>query len=75
MECQKPAGAFYLFPKSPIDDVEFCEIAKKYNILVVPGSVFGMKGYFRVAYCVSEETVRNSLAAFERLMAEINTRK
>lgn len=75
LECQKPAGAFYLFPKSPIDDVEFCEIAKKYNILVVPGSVFGMKGYFRAAYCVSEETVTNSLAAFERLMDEINTRK
>ena len=52
-ECPSPEGAFYLFMKTPIDDKEFCEKAKKYNILVVPGSAFACPGYCRIAYCVS----------------------
>lgn len=53
-ECMKPEGTFYLFPKSPIDnDVKFCEDAKKFNILAVPGSTFGCPGYFRLSYCIS----------------------
>ena len=40
-ECIKPEGAFYLFVKSPVEDErEFCQAAKKYNILIVPGSSF-----------------------------------
>lgn len=69
LECVKPQGAFYLFPKCPIeDDKKFCEDAKKYNILLVPGTVFSMPGYFRLAYCVSYETVINSLEAFKKLI-------
>ena len=60
--CVKPQGAFYLFPKSPIpDDKKFCEDAKKFNLLIVPGSSFGCPGYVRLAYCVSYETIKNSL--------------
>lgn len=72
-ECAKPQGAFYLFVKSPIaDDKEFVQTAKKYNILVVPGSGFGCSGYFRIAYCVSESTIINSLPAFKKLAEEYN---
>ena len=61
-ECIKPEGAFYLFVKSPIEDEkEFCGAAKKYNILIVPGSSFGCPGFVRMAYCVSYETIVNSL--------------
>lgn len=68
-ECLKPEGAFYLFPKSPIDDdVKFCEDAKKLNILAVPGKSFGCPGYFRLSYCVSYEKIEKSLRAFEELM-------
>lgn len=68
-ECLKPQGAFYLFPKSPIDDdVKFCEDAKKLNILAVPGKSFGCPGYFRLSYCVSYEKIEKSLKAFEELM-------
>jgi len=68
--CVKPEGAFYLFPKSLIeDDVEFVLKAKDYNLLLVPGSGFGWKGNFRVSYCVSMETIENSLPAFEKLAA------
>ncbi len=74
-ECIKPEGAFYLFVKSPIaDEKEFCAAAKKYNILIVPGSSFGCPGYVRMAYCVSYETIVNSLPKFRALAKEILTR-
>ena len=68
-ECHLPKGAFYLFPRSPIeDDVAFCNnYLLKHNILAVPGSGFGFRGYFRLAYCVSERTIELSLPAFERV--------
>jgi aspartate aminotransferase len=69
--CLKPQGAFYLFPKAPIeDDVEFCKAALKYNLVIVPGTGFGCKGFFRLAYCVDEKTIRNSKKAFEALAEE-----
>lgn len=71
--CTKPQGAFYLFPKAPGgDDKAFCEMAKKYNILVVPGSSFGCPGYFRLSYCVSREQILRSMPAFEKLAAELS---
>ncbi len=70
-KCIKPQGAFYLFPKSPIeDDKEFVKRAANHNILVVPGSGFGCPGYFRLSYCISLETIENSLPAFEALAKE-----
>lgn len=70
-ECVKPEGAFYLFPKSPIaDDVEFTRAAIKHNLVLVPGSGFRRPGYFRIAYCVSMNTIKNSKKAFEDLAKE-----
>ena len=67
-ECIKPEGAFYLFVKTPIaDDIEFCNDAKKYNLLIVPGSSFACPGYVRIAYCVAYETIVNSLPKFKEL--------
>lgn len=71
-ECIKPEGAFYMFVKSPIDDEkEFCSIAKKFNILLVPGSSFACPGYVRIAYCVAYDTIVNSMPRFRELMDEI----
>ncbi len=65
---RKPEGAFYFFPESPIeDDVEFVKIAQKHRILIVPGSGFGRRGHFRVAYCVSYESILNSEKAWKEL--------
>lgn len=70
-ECIKPEGAFYLFVKSPVaDEKQFCAAAKKYNILIVPGSSFACPGYVRLAYCVSYETIVNSLPKFQELAKE-----
>lgn len=70
-ECVKPEGAFYMFVKSPVDDKKFAEMAKKYNILVVPGSAFGCEGYVRIAYCVAHSTIINALPKFEELAKEL----
>lgn len=70
-ECIKPEGAFYLFVKSPVaDEKAFCAAAKKYNILIVPGSSFACPGYVRLAYCVSYETIVNSMPKFKELAKE-----
>lgn len=70
-ELTPPDGAFYIFVKSPEDDANlFCERAKKHEILLVPSDDFGVKGYARLAYCTSRETVINSIPAFKALMDE-----
>lgn len=70
-DCVKPEGAFYMFLKSPVDDEnKFCQAAKKHNILMVPGSAFACPGYVRLAYCVSYETIVNSMKGFQALAQE-----
>ena len=69
-EYVKPKGAFYLFPKTPIDDVEFCGILQEEKILAVPGRGFGAPGYVRLAFCVDEDIIARSADAFKRAMAK-----
>jgi len=69
-EYVKPKGAFYLFPKSPIDDVEFCTILQEEKILAVPGRGFGAPGYIRLAFCVDDAVIENSAEAFQRAMSK-----
>ena len=67
-ECITPEGAFYLFVKAPVaDENEFCNKAKEFNILIVPGSSFACPGYVRIAYCVAYETIERSLNSFKKL--------
>ncbi len=71
--CVRPEGAFYLWLKSPVEDEKkFVEAAKKYHILMVPGSSFACSGYVRLAYCVSYETIQNALPEFKKLAEEFN---
>lgn len=65
----EPQGAFYMFPQSPTaDETVFCEAAKEYGILVVPGRTFACPGYFRLAFCVAKQTVQGALPGFKALM-------
>ena len=66
-ECAYPAGAFYLWVKTPIDEAEFVKKAKALNLLLVPGGNFGTPGYVRLAYCVSGAMIERSMAAFAKL--------
>lgn len=67
----RPDGAFYLFVKALEPDAyAFCERAKKHELLLVPSDDFGVSGYVRIAYCVSNEQIRRSIPAFEVLYKE-----
>ena len=69
----KPQGAFYLFLKSPVPDAyAFCEKAKKYELLLVPGDDFAAPGYVRISYCVQTEQIERALPAFAALAKEYN---
>ncbi len=69
--CVRPQGAFYLFPKALEDnDYAFCERAKKYDLLLVPGTDFGCPGHFRAAYCVETRMIERSLPFFKKLAEE-----
>ena len=70
-EVINPEGAFYMFVKAfGNSSIEFCERAKKYELLLVPSDSFGVSGYVRISYCVSKQTIINSLSAFEKLANE-----
>lgn len=69
--CVRPQGAFYLFPKAlEDDDYAFCERARKYDLLLVPGTDFGCPGHFRAAYCVETKMIERSLPFFKKLAKE-----
>lgn len=63
----KPQGAFYMFPKSPLeDDVAFVKELQEWKVLAVPGRGFGTPGYFRISYCVDDRTLEGSLSGFQK---------
>ncbi len=71
----KPGGAFFLFPKSPLeDDVEFVRMLQDRMVLVVPGSGFGGPGYFRLSFCVEDRVLEGALDGFRSALAEARAR-
>jgi aspartate aminotransferase len=69
----KPQGAFYMFPKSPIeDDVTFVDELRRSNVLVVPGRGFGTPGHFRISYCVDDRAIEGALAGFKKVAQKFN---
>jgi aspartate aminotransferase len=61
-----PEGTFYLFIEAPGgDDMKLVEMLKDEHILVVPGRGFGLPGYFRIAYCVTDSVIKGSLRGFK----------
>jgi len=71
-ELQKPQGAFYVFPKTPIqDDVAFTRLLQEEGVLAVPGSGFGRAGYMRLSLTVPLDTVTRSLPAFGRALEKL----
>jgi len=71
-EVRKPAGAFYLFLKTPIpDDMEFTKILQSEGVLAVPGRGFGRDGYIRLSLTVSRDTIVRSLPFFEKAIKKI----
>jgi aspartate aminotransferase len=71
LEYIRPKGAFYLFPKTPIDDVAFCQRLLEEKILAVPGQGFGRPGHIRLAFCVDDQVIKDSAEGFRRVMARL----
>ncbi|MCI6858621.1 MAG: pyridoxal phosphate-dependent aminotransferase [Eubacterium sp.] len=70
-ECVEPGGTFYMFPRSPEpDSYAFCEKARKKDLMLVPGDIFGCPGHFRIAYCVPTVRVKKALPIFKELIEE-----
>jgi aspartate aminotransferase len=65
----KPEGAFYIFPKCPIDDdvVFVRELQNDHHVLTVPGVAFGMHGYFRLVYCVDDALLEKCMPGLEKI--------
>jgi aspartate aminotransferase len=71
-EMQRPQGAFYLFPKTPIpDDVAFVRQLQQHHILTVPGSGFGTPGYIRICYSVERDMLERSLPVWRKAAIEL----
>ncbi len=68
--CVKPQGAFYLFPRTPGEEIEFIRTAQEHNLLFVPGKGFGCPGHFRISYCVDEEMIMRAIPVIKKLAAE-----
>ena len=70
----KPSGAFYLFIDcSSInpDDVEFCaKLLDDKKVACVPGSGFGMSGYFRISYATSMENIIEGIEKIAEFVKE-----
>jgi len=74
-EIIKPEGTFYLFPKCPIDDdIQFVQSLQEKLILTTPGTGFHRRGYFRTAFCVSEEIIRRSIPGFKAVFDQFKKR-
>jgi len=69
-ETTLPEGTFYIMARSPTDDdVAFGELLSEEDILVLPGSVVEVPGWFRISLTASDEMVESSLSGFERARA------
>ena len=69
----KPKGAFYMFPKSPLEDeVAFVQELREHRVLTVPGRSFGAPGYFRISYCTDAHTLEGSLHGFREVARKHN---
>ena len=74
-EVPLPQGAFYLFPRSPVeDDAAFVDELRQWNVLTVPGRGFGTPGHFRISYCVEDRVIEGSLDGFQRVAQAHNLR-
>jgi aspartate aminotransferase len=62
-----PEGTFYVMARSPIDDdVAFAELLAEERVLVLPGQIVEVPGWFRISLTATDEMVERSLAGFTR---------
>ena len=73
----EPTGAFYMFPdisSTGLSSEEFAtQLFQKYNIAVVPGSVFGLggEGHIRCCYATSIDKIKIALEKIAQFIEEL----
>lgn len=76
LECNKPSGAFYLFPKYSMD-IKSNDLADKIlregHVAVTPGRAFGPcgEGSFRLSYAASDEDIKEGIARIKKVLANL----
>jgi aspartate aminotransferase len=66
-----PAGTFYVMARSPIaDDEGFTKILARHKVLVLPGTVVEVPGWFRISLTASDEMVEKGIGRFEQAFKE-----
>lgn len=82
--CNRPEGAFYLFPKvsslfgkrfkgKPIKDAtDLCMyLLNEAHVATVPGSAFGADDYIRLSYAAAEEDLRTALKRIKQAIEQL----
>lgn len=70
-ECTMPEGTFYCMARSPIaDDVAFADILARYRVLVLPGTVVEVPGWFRISLTASDQMVEDGIPRFAAAYGE-----
>lgn len=81
VSCETPGGAFYLFPSCALligkktssgkiiaNDIDFCQcLLSDALVAVVPGSAFGLEGFFRVSYATSEAVIKEAMIRIKKV--------
>jgi aspartate aminotransferase len=66
-----PEGTFYAMVRSPIpDDVAFTDTLAKHRVLVLPGSILEVPGWFRISLTATDEMVERGIPGFAAAWAE-----
>jgi aspartate aminotransferase len=67
-----PEGTFYTMVRSPIQsDLEFTSRLRRHGVLVLPGTVVEVPGWFRVSLTANDEMVERGLRGFRRALDEV----
>jgi aspartate aminotransferase len=70
-ETTMPEGTFYVMARSPIeDDLAFTQILNRHDVLVLPGSIVELPGWFRISLTASDEMVDRGLPGFRAAFDE-----
>lgn len=64
-QVHSPEGTFYLLPRSPLaDDWAFAEKMVAHNVIIMPGEVVEMPGYFRLSLTANDGMIERALDGF-----------
>lgn len=71
-ETSLPEGTFYVLVRSPIpDDTEFARVLRRLGVLVLPGSVLEVPGWFRISLTANDVMVERGIEGFRRALDQV----